>query len=71
MERAIARGEIRAEMVDVDLLGDVVVGAVLHRSLATGVPDDAFVDGLIGLLADVAYARLLLAKRRATNPLTT
>ena len=49
-------------MVDVDLLGDVVVGAVLHRSLATGVPDDAFVDGLIELLADVAYARLLLAK---------
>ena len=47
VERAIARGEIRAEMVDVDLLGDVVVGAVLHRSLATGVPDDAFVDGLI------------------------
>jgi len=44
---------------------------VLHRSLATGVPDDAFVDGLIELLADVAYARLLLAKRRATNPLTT
>ena len=71
VERAIARGEIRAEMVDVDLLGDVVVGAVLHRSLATGVPDDAFVDGLIELLADVAYARLLLAKRRATNPLTT
>lgn len=70
VERAIARGEIRAEMVDVDLLGDVVVGAVLHRSLATGVPDDAFVDGLIGLLADVAYARLLLAKRQATNPLT-
>ncbi|MDF2146333.1 TetR/AcrR family transcriptional regulator [Knoellia sp. p5-6-4] len=69
VERAVARGEIRPEMADVDLLADVVVGAVLHRSLATGVPDEAFVDGLIELLADVAYARLLLAKRQATNPL--
>ena len=59
----------RPEMADVDLLADVVVGAVLHRSLATGEPDAAFVDALIDLLADVAYARLLLAKRQATNPL--
>jgi AcrR family transcriptional regulator len=65
VERAIARGEIRAEMVDVALLGDIVVGAVLHRALATGDPDDAFVDGLIELLSDVAYARLLRAKREA------
>ena len=71
VERAIARGEIRPEMADVDLLADVVVGAVLHRSLATGEPDAVFIDGLIELLADVAYARLLLAKRQATNPLTT
>ncbi|HEY7722366.1 MAG TPA: TetR/AcrR family transcriptional regulator [Pedococcus sp.] len=71
VERAISRGEIRPEMADVDLLADVVVGAVLHRSLATGGPDDTFVDGLIELLADVAYARLLLARRKATNPLTT
>jgi AcrR family transcriptional regulator len=63
VERAIARGEIRADMVDVELLGDVVVGAVMHRALVTGEPDEAFVDGLIGLLADVAYARLLRAKR--------
>lgn len=69
VERAVARGEIRPEMADVDLLADVVVGAVLHRALATGEPDSAFVDGLIDLLADVAYARLLLAKRQATNPL--
>jgi AcrR family transcriptional regulator len=69
VERAVARGEIRPEMADVDLLADVVVGAVLHRSLATGEPDAAFVDALIDLLADVAYARLLLAKRRTTNPL--
>lgn len=71
VERAISRGEIRADMVDVDLLADVVVGSVMHRALATGVPDAAFVDGLIELLADAAYARLLLAKRETTNPLTT
>jgi AcrR family transcriptional regulator len=71
VERAISRAEIRPEMADVDLLADVVVGAVLHRSLATGGPDDTFVDALIELLADVAYARLLLARRKATNPLTT
>jgi AcrR family transcriptional regulator len=65
VERAIGRGEIRADMVDVDLLADVVVGSVMHRALATGVPDAAFVDGLIELLADVAYARLLRAKRAA------
>jgi AcrR family transcriptional regulator len=63
VERAIARGEIRPEMVDVDLLADIVVGSVLHRALATGVPDEAFVDGLIELLADVAYARLSRAAR--------
>jgi len=50
-------------MVDVELLGDVVVGAVLHRALATGDPDEAFIDGLIDLLGDVAYARLLRYKR--------
>lgn len=71
VERAIGRGEIRPDMVDVDLLADVVVGAVLHRALATGEPDAAFVDALIDLLSDVAYARLLLAKRQATNPLRT
>jgi AcrR family transcriptional regulator len=65
VERAIARGEIRPEMVDVDLLADVVVGSVMHRALATGVPDEAFVDGLIELLADVAYARLQRAQRAA------
>ena len=70
VERAIARGEIRLEMADVDLLADVVVGAVLHRSLATGEPDAAFVDGLIEPRL-VAYARLLLAKRQTTNPPTT
>lgn len=63
VERAIGRGEIREEMVDVDLLADVVVGSVMHRALATGEPDDAFVDGLIELLADVAYARLRRAQR--------
>jgi len=66
VERAIGRGEITPEMVDVDLLADVVVGSVMHRALATGVPDEAFVDGLIELLADVAYARLSRAARAAT-----
>ena len=66
VERAIRRGEITPEMVDVDLLADVVVGSVMHRALATGVPDEAFVDGLIELLADVAYARLSRAARAAT-----
>jgi AcrR family transcriptional regulator len=65
VERAIGRDEIQPEMVDVDLLADVVVGSVMHRALATGVPDAEFIDGLIGLLADVAYARLLRAKRAA------
>jgi AcrR family transcriptional regulator len=65
VERAIGRGEMTPEMVDVDLLADVVVGSVMHRALATGVPDEAFVDGLIELLADVAYARLSRAARRA------
>ncbi|HEV7146117.1 MAG TPA: TetR/AcrR family transcriptional regulator [Pedococcus sp.] len=63
VERAIARGEIRREMIDVDLLADIVVGSVMHRALATGEPDAAFVDGLIDLLADVAYARLRRAQR--------
>jgi AcrR family transcriptional regulator len=67
VERAIARGEIRPEMVDVDLLADVVVGSVMHRALATGVPDEKFVDGLIELLSDVAYARLRRASRTATS----
>jgi hypothetical protein len=69
VERAIARGEIRPEMIDVDLLADVVVGSVMHRSLATGVPDERFVDGLIDLLADVAYARLRRASRPAAQGL--
>src|SRR6476661_3253942 len=64
VERAIARGEIRPEMVDVDLLADVVVGSVMHRALVTGVPDEHFIDGLIELLGDVADARL----RRAEGP---
>jgi AcrR family transcriptional regulator len=68
VERAIARGEIRPEMVDVDLLADVVVGSVMHRSLATGDPDKEFVDGLIALLADVAYARLRREQRETAEP---
>jgi AcrR family transcriptional regulator len=68
VERAIARGEIRPEMVDVDLLADVVVGSVMHRSLATGVPDEAFIDALIALLADVAYARLRREQRESEAP---
>jgi AcrR family transcriptional regulator len=36
VERAIDRGEIRRDMIDVDLLADVVVGSVMHRALATG-----------------------------------
>jgi AcrR family transcriptional regulator len=63
VERAIARREIMPAMVDVDLLADVVVGSVMHRALATGQPDEAFIDGLIDLLADVAYARLRRAQR--------
>jgi AcrR family transcriptional regulator len=63
VERAIGRGEIRQDMIDVDLLADVVVGSVMHRALVTGVPDDAFIDGLIALLADVAYARLRREQR--------
>jgi hypothetical protein len=39
----------------------------MHRALATGVPDEAFVDGLIELLADVAYARLQRAQRAAAT----
>ena len=65
VERSIARGEIRQGMIDVDLLADVVVGSVMHRALATGAPDEAFIDGLIALLADVAYARLRREQREA------
>lgn len=65
VQRAIDRGEIAPDMVDVDLLADVVVGSVMHRSLATGVPDEAFVEGLIEMLADAAYARWLRAQKRA------
>jgi AcrR family transcriptional regulator len=65
VQRAIGRGEIRPEMVDVDLLADVVVGSVMHRALVTGVPDASFVDGLIELLADVAWARLQRAQKQA------
>ena len=68
VERAIDRGEIRRDMIDVDLLADVVVGSVMHRALATGEPDEAFVDGLIALLADVAYARLRREQRTADEP---
>ena len=68
VQRAIDRGEIRQDMIDVDLLADVVVGSVMHRALATGVPDEAFIDGLIGLLADVAYARLRREQRAADEP---
>jgi AcrR family transcriptional regulator len=67
VERSIDRGEIRREMIDVDLLADVVVGSVMHRALATGEPDDAFVDGLIALLADVAYARLRREQQGETD----
>jgi AcrR family transcriptional regulator len=67
VQRAIDRGEIRQDMIDVDLLADVVVGSVMHRALATGVPDEAFIDGLIGLLADVAYARLRREQREADD----
>ena len=68
VERAIGRGEIRPDRVDVDLLADVVVGSVMHRALATGEPDDEFVDALIALLADVAYARLRREQREAAEP---
>jgi AcrR family transcriptional regulator len=68
VERAIDRGEIRRDMIDVDLLADVVVGSVMHRALATGEPDEAFVDGLIALLADVAYARLRRQQREVPDP---
>jgi AcrR family transcriptional regulator len=68
VERAITRGEIRPDMVDVDLLADVVVGSVMHRALATGEPDDEFIDALIALLADVAYARLRREQREAAEP---
>jgi AcrR family transcriptional regulator len=68
VERAIDRGEIRRDMIDVDLLADVVVGSVMHRALATGEPDEAFVDGLIALLADVAYARLRREQRDVPDP---
>jgi AcrR family transcriptional regulator len=68
VERAIDRGEIRRDMIDVDLLADVVVGSVMHRALATGEPDEAFVDGLIALLADVAYARLRREQRGSDDP---
>jgi AcrR family transcriptional regulator len=68
VERAIARGEIRPDMVDVDLLADVVVGSVMHRALATGEPDDEFIDALIALLADVAFARLGREQREAAEP---
>ena len=57
VERGIARGEIDPASVDVDLLGDLVVGTVLHRALMTGRVDDDFVEALISLLADVADAR--------------
>lgn len=67
VERSIDRGEIRREMIDVDLLADVVVGSVMHRALATGEPDEAFIEGLIELLADVAYARLR-REQQATKP---
>jgi AcrR family transcriptional regulator len=68
VERAIDRGEIRRDMIDVDLLADVVVGSVMHRALATGEPDEAFIDGLIALLADVAYARLRREQRGGVDP---
>ena len=57
VQRGIARGEIDPDSVDVDLLGDVVVGTVLHRALMTGRADVGFVEALIALLADVADAR--------------
>ena len=63
VQRAIDRGEIAPDMVDVDLLSDVVVGSVMHRALVTGEPDDEFIDGLIQMLADAAYARWLRAQK--------
>jgi AcrR family transcriptional regulator len=62
VQRGIARGEIDPGSVDVDLLGDLVVGTVLHRALMTGAADAGFVEALIALLADVADAR---AQKRA------
>jgi AcrR family transcriptional regulator len=70
VDRSIDRGEIRREMIDVDLLADVVVGSVMHRALATGEPDEAFVDGLIALLADVAYARLRREQQGETDQIS-
>jgi AcrR family transcriptional regulator len=55
--RGIARGEVSADAVDVNLLGDLVVGTLMHRALMTGDADAAFVDALVELLADVAAAR--------------
>ena len=57
VQRGIARGEIDPGSVDVDLLGDLVVGTVLHRALMTGRTDAEFVEALVSLLADVAEAR--------------
>jgi AcrR family transcriptional regulator len=71
VSRAIERGEIETDMVDIDLLADVVLGSVMHRSLATGVPDEDFVDALIDLLGDVAFARRHRAARASRHALRT
>lgn len=48
--RAEARGEVRPG-IDVDLLHDLLAGALVHRVLIRGqVADDAFVDALVELL---------------------
>jgi AcrR family transcriptional regulator len=48
LERALARGELRAG-TDLDLVIDMLYGPVYHRLLLTGLPaDDAFIDGLVG-----------------------
>jgi AcrR family transcriptional regulator len=65
VERGIARGEIDAGSVDVDLLGDLVVGTVMHRALMTGEADPGFVEALIALLVDVAFFRQQRAQKRA------
>jgi AcrR family transcriptional regulator len=55
LERAAARGDIRAD-TDLDLVIDMIYGPVYHRVLLTGLPvDDSFIDGLVGhVMASIA-----------------
>jgi len=55
LERAVARGDIRAD-TDLELVIDMIYGPVYHRVLLTGLPvDDSFIDGLVGhVMASIA-----------------